>query len=86
MRKGPSRLDRHVSKLGDESTASAGEIQALWEEYKAAHPQGWQYSVFCDQYRRWLATQEMSLRQEHLPCQRQSNSPRNWQSKFPHPS
>jgi transposase len=39
----------------------------LWEEYKAAHPQGWQYSVFCDQYRRWLATQEMSLRQDHLP-------------------
>jgi transposase len=39
----------------------------LWEEYKAAHPQGWQYSVFCDQYRRWLSTQEMSLRQDHLP-------------------
>ena len=29
----------------------------LSEEYKAAHPDGWQYSVFCDQYRRWLATQ-----------------------------
>jgi transposase len=39
----------------------------LWQEYKAAHPHGWQYSVFCDQYRRWLATQEMSLRQDHLP-------------------
>jgi hypothetical protein len=39
----------------------------LWEEYKTAHPQGWQYSVFCDQYRRWLATQELSLRQDHLP-------------------
>jgi transposase len=39
----------------------------LWEEYKAAHPDGWQYSVFCDQYRRWLATQELVLRQEHVP-------------------
>jgi len=39
----------------------------LWEEYKAAHPDGWQYSVFCDQYRRWLARQELVLRQEHLP-------------------
>ena len=39
----------------------------LWEEYKAAHPDGWQYSVFCDQYRRWLATQELVLRQEHAP-------------------
>lgn len=28
----------------------------LWEEYKAAHPDGWQYSVFCDRYRRWLAS------------------------------
>ncbi|MGQ0428763.1 MAG: IS21 family transposase [Gammaproteobacteria bacterium] len=39
----------------------------LWQEYKAAHPDGWQYSVFCDQYRRWLSTQELVLRQEHLP-------------------
>ena len=27
----------------------------LWEEYKAVHADGWQYSVFCDRYRRWLA-------------------------------
>lgn len=39
----------------------------LWEEYKSAHPDGWQYSVFCEQYRRWLATQELVLRQEHTP-------------------
>jgi transposase len=39
----------------------------LWEEYKAAHPDGWQYSVFCDQYRRWLARQELVLRRDHAP-------------------
>ena len=39
----------------------------LWQEYKAAHPQGWQYSVFCEQYRRWLATQDAVLRQAHAP-------------------
>ena len=39
----------------------------LWEEYKAAHPDGWQYSVFCDQYRRWLSRQERVLRQDHVP-------------------
>lgn len=39
----------------------------LWEEYKAAHADGWQYSVFCDQYRRWLARQELVLRQDHAP-------------------
>lgn len=39
----------------------------LWQEYKATRPDGWQYSVFCDRYRRWLATQELVLRQNHAP-------------------
>lgn len=39
----------------------------LWQEYKAARPDGWQYCVFCDQYRRWLATQDVVLRQNHIP-------------------
>ena len=39
----------------------------LWQEYKAGRPDGWQYSVFCDQYRRWLATQDVVLRQNHIP-------------------
>ena len=39
----------------------------LWQEYKSATPEGWQYSVFCDQYRRWLASQELVLRQNHAP-------------------
>ena len=39
----------------------------LWEEYRAVHADGWQYSVFCDQYRRWRARQEPVLRQEHAP-------------------
>ncbi|MEJ1962987.1 MAG: RHS repeat-associated core domain-containing protein [Gammaproteobacteria bacterium] len=42
----------------------------LWQEYKAARPDGWQYSVFCDQYRRWLATQELVLRQNHAPAEK----------------
>ena len=39
----------------------------LWEEYKAEHPDGWQYSVFCDQFRRWRSRQELVLRQAHIP-------------------
>ena len=39
----------------------------LWQEYKSAQPEGWQYSVFCEQYRRWLATQDPVLRQAHAP-------------------
>jgi transposase len=39
----------------------------LWQEYKAEQPEGWQYSVFCERYQRWLATQELVLRQAHEP-------------------
>ncbi len=39
----------------------------LWQEYKAQYPDGWQYSAFCDQYRRWLSTQELVLRHNHIP-------------------
>jgi len=30
--------------------------QLLWLEYKAAHPDGYQYTQFCAHYARWLAT------------------------------
>lgn len=39
----------------------------LWQEYKAEQPDGWQYSVFCDQYRCWLGTQDVVLRHNHIP-------------------
>lgn len=39
----------------------------LWQEYKAREPQGLQYTAFCNHYRRWLARQELVLRQDHLP-------------------
>lgn len=39
----------------------------LWQEYRAAHPDGCEYSAFCDRYRAWLATQDAVLRQTHAP-------------------
>ena len=39
----------------------------LWQEYKAAQPDGWQYSEFCEQYRRWVGRQDAVLRQTHTP-------------------
>lgn len=40
--------------------------QLLWEEYKAQHPDGLQYSAFCDRYREWLKSMvEPVLRLEH---------------------
>jgi transposase len=37
----------------------------LWQEYKAQHPQGLQYSAFCDQYREFCAAAEPVMRFEH---------------------
>jgi len=40
-------------------------LQLLWYEYKQENPSGYQYSFFCEQYRKWLKTLEVSLRQHH---------------------
>ena len=39
----------------------------LWQEFKAQHPDGPQYTAFCNQYRRWCAMQELVFRQVHAP-------------------
>lgn len=37
----------------------------LWEEYKAAHPEGFQYSRFCDLYGAWRGKLPVWMHQEH---------------------
>jgi transposase len=37
----------------------------LWEEYKAAHPDGFQYSWFCQHYRAFAAKVDVVMRQSH---------------------
>ena len=37
----------------------------LWQEYKAQHPDGLQYSAFCDHFRAFLHTAEPVMRFEH---------------------
>ena len=37
----------------------------LWEEYKAIHPAGLQYSQFCQHYRAYARTLDLSMRQVH---------------------
>lgn len=40
--------------------------QLLWQEYKSQHPDGLQYSAFCDRYNEWSqATAEPVMRFEH---------------------
>jgi len=40
-------------------------LQLLWIEYKQQYPDGYQYSQFCELYRRWEGTLDLSLRQEY---------------------
>lgn len=37
----------------------------LWQEYKSRHPEGYQYSWFCDHYRAWVGRTELVMRQHH---------------------
>jgi transposase len=41
-------------------------LQLLWYEYKQEHPDGYQYSFFCEQYRNWAKKIDLPLRQKHL--------------------
>jgi transposase len=40
-------------------------LTQLWMEYKEAHPEGYQYSQFCEHYRRWRGKLDYVMRQEH---------------------
>ena len=40
-------------------------MQLLWEEYKLAHPDGYNYSWLCEQYRTWRKTIDVVMRQTH---------------------
>ena len=40
-------------------------LTQLWLEYKEQHPDGYQYTQFCDYYRRWRGKLDYCMRQEH---------------------
>ena len=46
-------------------------LQLLWLEYKAVHPDaGYQYTQFCEHYRRWRDGLDPVLRQEHRAAEK----------------
>jgi transposase len=45
-------------------------LSLLWEEHKKAHPNGYQYTQFCDIYRGWLKKTGLVMRQEHKAGQK----------------
>jgi transposase len=42
-------------------------LELLWEEYRAAHPDGYRYSRFCHYYQQWKQQRDLVMRQEHHP-------------------
>jgi transposase len=40
-------------------------LRLLWEEYKATHADGFQYSWFCEGFREWRKSIDVVMRQEH---------------------
>lgn len=45
-------------------------LQLLWQEYRQAHPEGFQYSRFCELYRQWASKLDPVLRLPHEPGQK----------------
>ena len=45
-------------------------LQLLWYEYKEANPEGYQYSRFCELYRKWQGNVDVCLRQHHRAGER----------------
>jgi transposase len=45
-------------------------LQLLWLEYREGYPDGYQYTQFCDLYRRWQRRLDVVLRQEHRAGER----------------
>jgi len=40
-------------------------LALLWQEYKEVKPEGYQFSQFCNLYRRWAQKLDVTMRQEH---------------------
>ena len=45
-------------------------LRLLWLEWKAEHPDGWGYSMFCEHYERWLGAQEVVMRLSYPAAER----------------
>jgi transposase len=64
----PSTPQRPVPDWGEvhrELRRKGVTLTLLWHEYKEIHPEGFQYSWFCDQYRAWAGKLDVVMRQEH---------------------
>lgn len=63
--KSNSRESLNYEYLFKEIKRSNVTLALLWEEYKQDYPDGYQYSQFCELFRRYRKTLNYSMRQDH---------------------
>lgn len=51
--------------IRDELTGKNVTLFLLWQEYRQANPDGYQYSWFCEHYRAWRGKLDLMMRQDH---------------------
>ncbi len=69
----PSNRERHAVRVEPDWPALLEDYRSnknmtmmlLWQEYKEVTPEGYQYSRFCELFRRWKNTLDLPMRQEH---------------------
>ncbi len=52
-------------KMHEELKKKGVTLMLLWQEYKEKFPEGYQYSQYCELYRKWAKKLDLSLRQEY---------------------
>jgi transposase len=60
-----ARPEPDWSQVHQELKRKGVTLALLWEEYKAVHVLGYQYSWFCEQYREWSGKLGLVMRQDH---------------------
>ncbi len=59
------RLEPDWSQIHKELSRKGVTLQLLWFEYKDEHPDGYQYSQFCERYRLFSGKLDVVMRQDH---------------------
>ena len=52
-------------KIQEELRSKNVTLFLLWQEYRQANPDGYQYSWFCEHYRAWRGKLDLVMRQDH---------------------
>ena len=60
-----NNLEPDWSKIHKELKKKSVTLQLLWREYKQENPEGYQYSFFCELYKRWKQGIDVTMRQNH---------------------